>query len=53
MQDGAVWQTIKGRDNELFFYGPGAENEIRVGITLSLDWYVASFPPYPGIDMES
>jgi hypothetical protein len=39
MQDGAVWSTIRGVDNELFFYGPGSEDEIRLGVTLSLDWY--------------
>lgn len=39
MQDGAVWSTIRGVDNESFFYGPGSEDEIRLGVTLSLDWY--------------
>ncbi|KAK7035079.1 hypothetical protein R3P38DRAFT_2518789 [Favolaschia claudopus] len=40
MQDGEVWKTLKGADDELFFHGPSAEDEIRVGVTLSLDWYV-------------
>ncbi|KAK7034237.1 hypothetical protein R3P38DRAFT_2466619, partial [Favolaschia claudopus] len=38
MQDGEVWKSIKGPDGESFFHGPSAEKEIRVGVTLSLDW---------------
>ncbi|KAK6987671.1 hypothetical protein R3P38DRAFT_2574601 [Favolaschia claudopus] len=39
MQDGAVWDEMRGADGQRFFYGPSAEDEIRLGVTLSLDWF--------------
>lgn len=38
MQDAQVWQTIKGPDETSFFFGNNADKEIRLGVTLSLDW---------------
>ncbi|KAJ7095601.1 hypothetical protein C8R44DRAFT_749152 [Mycena epipterygia] len=38
MQDAEVWRKIKGPDNTSFFFGPSSDNEIRLGVTLSLDW---------------
>lgn len=40
IQDGHVWSTIKGSDGQSFFYGESSENEIRIGTTFGLDWYV-------------
>jgi hypothetical protein len=40
IQDGKIWNTIKGADGHRFFFGPGNEKEIRLGVTFSLDWYV-------------
>ncbi|KAJ6540384.1 hypothetical protein B0H19DRAFT_1077796 [Mycena capillaripes] len=39
IQDGKVWNTIKGVDGEKFFFRPGCEDEIRVGVTFSLGWF--------------
>jgi hypothetical protein len=38
MQDAEVWKTIKGPDNKSFFFGGECEQEIRLGVTFSLDW---------------
>jgi hypothetical protein len=38
MQDADVWRTLKGHDGEWFFFGPSAEDELRLGVTFSLDW---------------
>ncbi|KAJ6572665.1 hypothetical protein B0H10DRAFT_1964333 [Mycena sp. CBHHK59/15] len=38
MQDGEVWKTLRGHDGELFFFGPSANEELRLGVTFSLDW---------------
>lgn len=43
IHDGEVWKTIKGVDGESFFFGSGCEDEIRVGVTFSLDWCVLYF----------
>jgi hypothetical protein len=40
MQDAEVWNTLKGQDGNLFFFGPSADEEIRLGVTFSLDWRV-------------
>lgn len=40
IQDGKVWQDIKGPDGRSFFFGRSGENEIRLGTTFSLDWFV-------------
>jgi hypothetical protein len=49
IQDGKIWQTIKGPDGQKLFYGDSSENEIRLGVTFSLDWCFSfaslSFPP--------
>ncbi|KAJ7148859.1 hypothetical protein C8R46DRAFT_916637, partial [Mycena filopes] len=37
MQDAEVWKTIKGSDGESFFFGRGNEEEIRLGVSFSLD----------------
>ncbi|KAJ7114849.1 hypothetical protein C8R44DRAFT_629896, partial [Mycena epipterygia] len=53
MQDASVWRTIKGPDNQLFFYGGDSDKELRIGVTFSLDWYRADnlifngMPPGP------
>ncbi|KAF8202610.1 hypothetical protein K438DRAFT_1716353, partial [Mycena galopus ATCC 62051] len=39
MQDGKVWNTIKDQDGSLFFFGQKALEEIRLGVSFSLDWY--------------
>jgi hypothetical protein len=33
-----VWKTIKGPDGASLFLGSSANKEIRIGVTLSLDW---------------
>jgi hypothetical protein len=38
MQDGKVWKELKGPDKKSFFYGAHTDKEIRLGVTLSLDW---------------
>ncbi|KAJ6628380.1 hypothetical protein B0H10DRAFT_2271548 [Mycena sp. CBHHK59/15] len=38
MQDAKVWNTINGPDNKSFFFGGKSEKELRIGVTLSLDW---------------
>jgi hypothetical protein len=38
MQDGRVWKEIKDAHGESFFFGPGSEEEIRLGVSFSLDW---------------
>jgi hypothetical protein len=43
IQDGQVWNTLKDKDDERFFFGPGAAEEIRLGVTFSLDWEVSIF----------
>jgi hypothetical protein len=40
IQDGRVWNEIKDAHGESFFFGPGSEEEIRLGVSFSLDWYV-------------
>jgi hypothetical protein len=40
MQDGRVWKEIKDTHGDSFFFGPGSEEEIRLGVSFSLDWYV-------------
>lgn len=42
MQDGDVWNTIKGPDGDPFFSRSEHEKEIRLGVSLSLDWCVCS-----------
>ncbi|KAK7016513.1 hypothetical protein R3P38DRAFT_2636232 [Favolaschia claudopus] len=39
MQDAAVWKTIKDANGHSFFFGPGVDKEIRLGVSFSLDWY--------------
>lgn len=48
IQDGEVWQTIKGVDGTRFFFGGSSELEIRLGVTFSLDWWAqhASFSAF-------
>jgi hypothetical protein len=38
MQDADVWKTLRGNDGELLLFGPSAEEELRLGVTFSLDW---------------
>lgn len=38
MQDGEVWRTLRGHDGDSFFFGPSAKEELRLGVTFSLDW---------------
>ena len=43
MQDGKVWKEIKAPDGSCFFANPGPNDELRLGVTLGLDfcsdWY--------------
>ncbi|KAK6991497.1 hypothetical protein R3P38DRAFT_2405770, partial [Favolaschia claudopus] len=39
IQDGEVWNTIKDHNGHKFFFAPGCENEIRLGVSFSLDWF--------------
>ncbi|KAJ7609571.1 hypothetical protein DFH06DRAFT_1017021, partial [Mycena polygramma] len=39
MQDARVWKEIKDGRGESFFYGATSEEEIRLGVSFSLDWY--------------
>lgn len=39
MQDAAVWKQVKGPDGQSFFFGPSSKDELRIGVTFSLDWY--------------
>ncbi|KAJ7059203.1 hypothetical protein C8F01DRAFT_1370784 [Mycena amicta] len=45
MQDGEIWKTIAGPDGQPFF-GPKEEWEIRLGVTLSIDWFSNKTSPY-------
>jgi hypothetical protein len=38
IQDGNVWKTIEGPDGNAFFSDDEDDDEIRLGVTLSLDW---------------
>jgi hypothetical protein len=38
MQDAEVWKALRGHDGESFFFGSSAEEELRLGVTFSLDW---------------
>ncbi|KAJ7615964.1 hypothetical protein FB45DRAFT_757645, partial [Roridomyces roridus] len=37
MQDGRVWNEMKDKDGNSFFHGPHADEEIRLGVSFSLD----------------
>ncbi|KAF7367179.1 hypothetical protein MSAN_00977800 [Mycena sanguinolenta] len=39
IQDGNVWNSIKGPDDKLFFFKGDSDKEIRLGVTFSLDWF--------------
>ncbi|KAJ6506558.1 hypothetical protein C8R45DRAFT_1208644 [Mycena sanguinolenta] len=39
IQDGHVWKAMKDKQGRPFFYGPHAEDEIRLGVSFSLDRY--------------
>ncbi|KAK6974625.1 hypothetical protein R3P38DRAFT_2583846, partial [Favolaschia claudopus] len=39
IHDANVWKTIQGPDGTSFFFGRGARDEIRLGLSLSLDWF--------------
>jgi hypothetical protein len=40
IMDGDVWKTIDGPNQEAFFNAQTEGQEIRLGLTMSLDWYV-------------
>jgi hypothetical protein len=40
LQDGDVWKTIKDSEGHSFFENPCPKEELRLGITVSLDWFV-------------
>ncbi|KAG1896636.1 uncharacterized protein F5891DRAFT_912674, partial [Suillus fuscotomentosus] len=40
ISDGEVWCTIQGPDQAPFFSGMETSQELRIGVTISLDWYV-------------
>ncbi|KAK7048753.1 hypothetical protein R3P38DRAFT_2389630, partial [Favolaschia claudopus] len=39
IQDGAVWNTIKGHDDTLFFFGGDSDKELRIGVSFNFDWF--------------
>ncbi|KAF7349161.1 hypothetical protein MVEN_01438400 [Mycena venus] len=39
IQDGRVWRTMKGQDGDSFFYGASGDEEIRLGVSFSFDWF--------------
>lgn len=42
IQDGRVWQTIKGPDGGKFFDPANQSGELRLGVMYSMDWQVVS-----------
>ncbi|KAG2742653.1 hypothetical protein P692DRAFT_20879248 [Suillus brevipes Sb2] len=40
ISDGEVWKTIQGPDQKPFFSDPDDNEELRIGVTMSLDWYI-------------
>ncbi|KAJ6565433.1 hypothetical protein B0H10DRAFT_2112909, partial [Mycena sp. CBHHK59/15] len=43
MQDARVWKELKDGDGDSFFFSPKAEEEeIRLGVSFSLDWFKRS-----------
>ncbi|TFY73350.1 hypothetical protein EWM64_g10662 [Hericium alpestre] len=39
IMDGAIWKTLKGHDKKIFFNAEDDSEELRIGVTLRLDWY--------------
>ena len=39
IMDGCIWRTMRGADGRLFFDEPDDKMEVRIGVTISLDWY--------------
>ncbi|KAF8483160.1 hypothetical protein JB92DRAFT_1637824 [Gautieria morchelliformis] len=39
IMDGRIWNTMRGPDGKLFFAHNLETNELRIGLTLSLDWF--------------
>lgn len=39
IMDGEVWRTVKERNGSPFFNLPEDTTELRLGVTISLDWY--------------
>lgn len=39
IMDGDIWKTAKGPDGKLFFDPEDTSDELRIGVTMSLDWY--------------
>ncbi|KAJ6540252.1 hypothetical protein B0H10DRAFT_1971019 [Mycena sp. CBHHK59/15] len=46
IQDGEIWEDLKGFDGQQFFFGDSSEREIRIGTTFSLDWFSPKTSPY-------
>lgn len=42
ISDGEIWRTMQGPDQTNFFSETEASQELRIGVTMSLDWYVLS-----------
>ncbi|KAG1888361.1 hypothetical protein F4604DRAFT_1916278 [Suillus subluteus] len=40
ISDGEVWKTIQGPDQKPFFSDPDDDEELHIGVTMSLDWYI-------------
>ncbi|KAG2143644.1 hypothetical protein DEU56DRAFT_704327, partial [Suillus clintonianus] len=38
ISDGDIWKTINGPDTRPFFLDPQDDGELRIGVTMSLDW---------------
>jgi hypothetical protein len=45
MQDADVWKTLKDSNKQSFFFGRSSKNEIHLGVSFSLDWFVPQFLP--------
>ncbi|KAI0349142.1 hypothetical protein OH77DRAFT_1415517, partial [Trametes cingulata] len=45
IQDGRIWQTVKGSDG-LPFFGPQEHGELRIGVVYHLDWFSCRRSPY-------
>ncbi|KAH7923260.1 hypothetical protein BV22DRAFT_965875, partial [Leucogyrophana mollusca] len=41
ISDGEIWQTIQGPDQKPFFSSTDDTGELRIGVTMSIDWYRA------------
>ncbi|KZV63255.1 hypothetical protein PENSPDRAFT_758090 [Peniophora sp. CONT] len=45
IQDGEVWKTIRSKDGKVFF-DVNLKGEIRLGVTVALDWFKVTTSPF-------